>query len=93
MAAHTVSRSVYFMVFGALMVLTAVTVAVAFVDLGFLNIVVAMSIAVTKAVLVILFFMHLRYGSHLTWIWAGASFFWLAILLSLTVSDYLSRGW
>jgi len=93
MSAHTVPRRLYFAVFGALMVLTAVTVAVAFVDLGFLNIVVAMSIAVIKALLVVLYFMHLRYGRRLTWVFAGAGFFWLAILLSLTVSDYFSRGW
>jgi cytochrome c oxidase subunit 4 len=52
-----------------------------------------MTIAVVKALLVLLYFMHLRYGSHLNWIFAGASFFWLAILLSLTVGDYLTRGW
>lgn len=93
MSSHTVPRSLYFAIFGALMVLTAITVAVAFVDLGFLNIVVAMSIAVIKALLVVLYFMHLRYGHRLTWVFAGAGFFWLAILLSLTVSDYFSRGW
>jgi cytochrome c oxidase subunit 4 len=93
MSDHTVSRRVYIMIFLALMVLTAITVAVAFVDLGLLNIVVAMTIAVVKALLVLLYFMHLRYGSHLNWIFAGAIFFWLAILLSLTVGDYLTRGW
>lgn len=90
---HITSPRVYLLIFGALMVLTGVTAAVAFVDLGLLNTVVAMTIAVGKGLLVVLFFMHLRYSEKLTWIFAGASFFWLAILLSLTVSDYLSRGW
>lgn len=90
---HITSPRAYLLIFGALLVLTGVTAAVAFVDLGLLNTVVAMTIAVCKGLLVVLFFMHLRYSEKLTWIFAGAAFFWLAILLSLTVSDYLSRGW
>lgn len=82
----------YYLVFGALMVLTVVTVAVAFVDLGPWNDLVAMAIAVTKAVLVILFFMHVRYSSRLVAITALGGFFWLGIMVVLTLSDYLSRG-
>jgi cytochrome c oxidase subunit 4 len=83
----------YFTIFAALMAFTAITVAVAFVDLGLLNPVVALSIAVVKATLVVLFFMHLKYSSRLTRVTAGASIFWLAILLLLTLSDYATRGW
>jgi cytochrome c oxidase subunit 4 len=83
------------------MALTAVTVAVAFVDLDVtiagmhvpLNPVIALVIATCKALLVILWFMHVRYSTRLTWIVVIAGFFWLGILLALTMSDYISRGW
>ncbi len=90
---HILPRSVYFGIFGALMVLTALTVGAAFVDLGFLNIVVALGIAVAKATLVVLFFMHLKYSPKLTWIVLGSGLFWLAILLGMLMLDYSSRGW
>ena len=83
----------YFAVFIALLALTALTTGVAFIDLGGVgNIAVALSIAVIKAVLVALYFMHLRYSSPLTVIFAGAGIFWLGILVALTLSDYISRG-
>lgn len=75
------------------MVLTAVTVAVAFVNLGTLNFPVALSIAIFKATLVILFFMHVKYSSSLTKLICGVSFFFLVLLFGLTLTDYLSRGW
>jgi len=84
---------IYYAVFGALLVLTAVTVGVSFVDLGPLSTVVALAIAATKASLVILFFMHVRYGPRLIWIFASGGFFWLALLILLTMSDIVSRGW
>lgn len=90
---HVLPISLYLTIFGGLMVLTVVTVAVAWVDLGSLNIVVALAVAVIKATLVVLFFMHLKYSSKLTWVVLGAGFFWLGILLSITLSDYLTRGW
>ena len=83
----------YYAIFGALMVLTGVTVGVAFIDLGVMNFPVALGIAVTKATLVILFFMHVKYSSRLTKMVVGMAFFFLAILLLLTMTDYLSRGW
>lgn len=92
-AGHILPTRIYFLVFGSLLVLTALTVAAALADLGLLNTVVAITIAVIKGLLVVLFFMHLRYSERLNWIFAGAAFFWLAILLGLIVSDYLSRGW
>jgi cytochrome c oxidase subunit 4 len=79
-------------IFGFLMILTAVTVGVSFIDLGPFNTVVAIVIAVTKMLLVILYFMHVRYSSRLTWAVVGGGFFWLAILLVLTLADYLTRG-
>jgi cytochrome c oxidase subunit 4 len=92
MAGHISPKSTYYAIFGALMVLTAVTVAVAFVNLGSLNFPVAIAIAITKATLVILFFMHAKYSSRLTKMFVGTAFFFLFILLSLSLTDYLSRG-
>jgi len=93
MSEHIVSKKLYYTIFVALMVLTVITVLIATVDLGRLNAIVALTIAVIKAMLVVLYFMHVRYSSKLTWAFVGAGFFWLAILIALTLSDYLSRGW
>lgn len=83
----------YFAVFGTLMALTALTVWAAFQHLGVWNTPVALAIAVTKALLVALIFMHLRYSPKLTAIVVAASVFWLAILIVITASDYLTRTW
>ncbi|HWS56019.1 MAG TPA: cytochrome C oxidase subunit IV family protein [Pyrinomonadaceae bacterium] len=93
MSEHIVQRKVYYGVFLALLVGTAVTVLAAQVDFGRMNDVVAMTIAVTKMMLVLLFFMHVRYSSRLIWVIVASMFFWLIILLSLTLSDYTSRTW
>jgi cytochrome c oxidase subunit IV len=90
---HIVSTRVYYLIFASLIVGTAITVGVAFIDLGPLNAVVALTIAVIKATLVVLFFMHVRYSTKLTWAVVVASVFWLGILLVLTFSDYLTRAW
>jgi len=82
----------YYAVFAALMVLTVVTVTVATINLGGLNFPVALGIAITKATLVILFFMHAKYSSRLTKLFVGTAFFFLAVLLGLSLTDYLSRG-
>jgi cytochrome c oxidase subunit 4 len=92
MSAHAPSRKPYFLTFGALMALTLLTVLVAEVDLGIFNDVVALGIAVTKAMLVLLFFMHVRGSTRMTVLTAAAGFFWLAIFIGLTLTDYLSRG-
>jgi cytochrome c oxidase subunit 4 len=92
MAGHISPKSTYYTIFAALMVLTAVTVAVAFVPLGAFNFPVAIGIAITKATLVILFFMHAKYSSRLTKMFVGTAFFFLLILLGLSLTDYLSRG-
>ena len=83
----------YYAVFAALIVGTALTVAVAFVDLGAMNNVLMLGIAMTKALLVVLFFMHVRWSTRLTWVVAASGFFWLLILFGLTMQDYLTRGW
>jgi cytochrome c oxidase subunit 4 len=75
------------------MVLTLVTVGVAFIHLGSLNFAVAIAIAITKATLVILFFMHVKYSSRLTKMIVGMAFVFLLIMFGLTMTDYLSRGW
>jgi cytochrome c oxidase subunit IV len=90
---HIVPTRVYYLIFTALMVGTAITVGVAFVDLGPFNAIVALTIAVLKATLVVLFFMHVRYSTKLTWAVVLGSVFWLGILLALTFSDYLTRAW
>ena len=92
-AHHIAPVRLYLAIFGALMVGTIVTVVVAYFDLGFLNNVVMLAIACTKALLVVLYFMHVRWSSRLTWVVAASGFFWLLILFSLTMADYVSRGW
>jgi cytochrome c oxidase subunit 4 len=92
-SAHIAPVRLYVAIFLALMVGTVVTVLVAKFDLGPLNNVVMLSVACAKALLVILFFMHVRWSSRLTWIVAGSGFFWLLILFSITMADYMSRGW
>jgi len=88
-----VPRTTYVAIYAVLMVLTGLTTAVAFLDLGFANPVVALSIAVVKASIVVLFFMHMRWSSRLTMVVAGSAIFWLGIMLVLTMSDYTTRGW
>jgi cytochrome c oxidase subunit 4 len=92
-SAHVASKRSYFAIFAVLMVCTYLTWQVAFFDLGALNTVVALGIAVFKATLVVLFFMHVRHGARLTWIVIAGGLFWLALMLIITMSDYLTRGW
>jgi cytochrome c oxidase subunit 4 len=87
----TPARS-YLFVWGGLLLLLLLTWGCAQFDLGPWNVVVALTIAVTKMLLVILFFMQVRYSSRLTWVFVAAGFIWLLIMLDLTLSDYLTRG-
>jgi cytochrome c oxidase subunit 4 len=87
------SLGAYFGVFATLMVLTALTVWASFQHLGVWNTPVALAIAVTKALLVALIFMHLKYSPKLTKFVVVASVLWLAFLILITVSDYVSRAW
>ena len=90
---HVLPLRIYFGVFFALLVLTGTTVAVAFVDLGPFNNIVALGIAVLKATLVVLFFMHVRYATRLTSLVVVSGLVWLAIMVVLTMTDYVTRGW
>jgi cytochrome c oxidase subunit 4 len=90
---HIVPIPVYLGVFFALVIGTLVTWQVALIDLGRFNVVVALSIAVTKATLVVLFFMHVKYSTKLTKLVVLCGVFWLMILLTVTESDLLTRGW
>jgi cytochrome c oxidase subunit 4 len=92
-ADHVAPKSLYYAVFAALIVGTLLTYAAARVDMGALNNVVMLTIALTKALLVILFFMHVRWGTRLTWLVVASGFFWLLILFSITMADFLTRGW
>jgi cytochrome c oxidase subunit 4 len=90
---HAGSKRVYYTIFGILLFCTYLTVQMAFLDLGPLNTVVALAIAVFKATLVVLFFMHVRQSSRLTWAVVIGSLFWFGILVALTMGDYLTRAW
>ncbi len=93
MSGHIAPKGLYVTIFAALMVLTALTVGAAFVNLGAFSFSVALAIAIIKAVLVILIFMGVRYSTRLTWVVIGTGFFFLLILFALTLSDYVTRGW
>jgi len=94
MSGHVVPVKIYLLIFFTLLTLTGTTVGVAYLDMGgHLNTIVAISIAFFKAMLVVLYFMHLRYSGHLLKIVAASGLLWLVILLSLTMSDYLTRDW
>lgn len=95
MAEHHNSPSVgtYLAVFATLMVMTALTVWVAFHDFGAFNDAIAMGIACFKATIVIIFFMHVKYASRLLWLFVGAGFLFLLILFAFILADYVSRGW
>jgi cytochrome c oxidase subunit 4 len=90
---HIVSPKSYVAVFLALLALTATTTAVAFVDLGPWNTVVALGIAFIKATLVVLIFMHIRWSSSLSRVVIAGGLLWLAILFALTLADFVTRGW
>jgi cytochrome c oxidase subunit IV len=93
MSGHVASVKLYLTIFGSLMALTGITIGVAFINLGPLNFPVALAIAILKATLVILFFMHVKESSRLTKLIIGTGFFFLLVLFTLTLTDYLSRGW
>lgn len=91
--AHITSVRTYVFVFAALIVFTLSTVLVAKYDFGWLNTPVALTIAVTKATLVVVYFMGVRYNTPLTKVVVIAGFFWLFILFGLVMMDYVSRPW
>ena len=89
---HIASKGLYYTIFLALMVLTALTVGVTYVDLGQANLLVAMGIAVLKATLVVLYFMHVRWSPKLVQVTFVTSFLFFGILVAFTLGDYFSRG-
>jgi len=93
MSEHVTSPKVYIAIFLALMVLTTITILVAFQNLGPFNDIVALGIAITKASLVVLYFMHVRHSSPFTKLVVVSGFVWLIFLIALTLADYLTRGW
>ena len=93
MTSHIVPAKTYVIIWAALMCLLLLTWGIAQFDLGPFNIIAALTIAVTKMLLVILIFMHVRYSTRLTWLFVAAGFIWLLIMIDLTLSYYLTRGW
>ena len=94
MSEHIVSLKIYASIFLALLVGTALTVWAGLHDFpGQWNVIIALTIAVVKATLVVLYFMHVRYSSRLIWVVFTSALFWLGILFALTLSDYWTRSW
>jgi len=101
MSEHIVPVRVYVTIFLVLLVGTVLTVFAAFQDFSFrfgtheipFNTIIALTIAVTKATFVVLYFMHVRYSSRLVWVIVTSALFWMAILFALTFADYWTRGW
>jgi cytochrome c oxidase subunit 4 len=90
---HVVPTMIYYAIFATLIVLTGVTVAVAYVDLGRWNTVAALAIACFKALIVVLYFMHVKYSPGLITLTVIAGLYWMVILFGLTLGDYLTRAW
>jgi cytochrome c oxidase subunit 4 len=90
---HIVSPKIYAVIFVTLLIFTGLTVAASYLELGVFNAVVALAIACTKAVLVILFFMHVKYSSRLTKLTVAAGFFTFLVLITMSLTDYISRAW
>ncbi|WP_435018742.1 cytochrome C oxidase subunit IV family protein [Tundrisphaera sp. TA3] len=98
MTAHSTTyhshKPLYFKIFAALMVLLVLTVIAAYIPFpGYLNILVAMTIAIIKAMMIVLFFMHVRDSDKVTWVFASSALIWMIILFALTLTDYRSRDW
>lgn len=89
---HIVPLKTNLIVFAALMGLLILTVVADLVPLGAFNLIIALTIAIAKALLIMLYFMHVRFSSRLVWVFAGAAFLWLGILMT-TLGDYMTRSW
>ena len=90
---HIVPIRTYFVIFGLLMLGTYLTVQAAFLDLGVFNTPIALAIAIIKATVVVLYFMHVKYSPRLTMLVVIGSVLWLGILLVMTLGDYVTRSW
>jgi cytochrome c oxidase subunit IV len=93
MSEHIVPTRTYYLIYVILLICTYLTWQVAYFDLGTMNTVAALTIAVFKATIVVLFFMHVKYSTRLTWVVIASGLFWLAIMMVLTFGDYLTRSW
>ena len=90
---HVVPTRIYYAIFAALMLLTGITVAIAYIDLGPWNTVAAVAIACFKATIVVLYFMHVKYSTRLIKLTVIAGLYWMGIIFALTLGDYLTRAW
>jgi cytochrome c oxidase subunit 4 len=90
---HIVSPKVYVAIFLSLLFFTGLTVAASYLEMGVFNAVVALAIAVVKATLVVLFFMHVKYSTKLTKLTVGAGLFTFIVLVGMTLCDYITRAW
>jgi len=90
---HVHTTRTYYLVFATLIAFTLATTGISFIDLGMFNGPVALAIGTFKALLVILFFMHVKDSSRLTWITVTCAIFWLMIMLLLTMTDFVTRPW
>jgi len=88
---HAVPQKIYLLVFATLICMTLITVDVAFYNLGWLNIYLALIIATFKATIVVMYFMHVKFSPRLTWLFAVAGIFWMIILMVLMMADYVTR--
>ena len=93
MSGHIVPTRIYYTIFGILLVMTYLTVQISYFDLGELNTIAALAIAAFKATLVVLFFMHVKYSTRLTKVAVLGGIYWLLILLTITLTDYMTRHW
>jgi cytochrome c oxidase subunit 4 len=90
---ETISIRKYILIWSALLLLLLATWFFSRIDLHAFNSVIALSISILKMILIIVYFMHIRRGPRLVWVIAGAGFVWLLVLIDLTLSDYLTRGY
>ncbi len=90
---HIVTPATYIKAMAVLMVLLVLTVAAAQFEMGFLNVPIALAIATAKAVVIMMYFMHLKFSSKLVWIFATVAFVFVGIMFALTLSDYFTRDW
>ena len=90
---HVVPTRIYYAIFAGLMLLTSITVAIAYIDLGPWNTVAAVVIACFKAMIVVLYFMHVKYSTRLIKLTVIAGLYWMGIIFALTLGDYLTRAW
>ncbi len=93
MSEHIVPVRVYLKVWLALLILLGATIGLAYVPLGHMHIVMAIAIAFAKAILIVLFFMHVKYKAKIIWVYVTAGLFWLGIMFTLALGDYLTRSW